>query len=307
MTQISRPGAFEFALIGLTVLIWGTAFAAIKISVLDIGAMWTATGRVVIGFIALVPVCFITGIQFPRTMRIWLLITAVAILNMVVPFLMISWSMNHIESGIGALLLGTTPIIAMILGHFFTKDEQINRYRLLAVVLGVSGVALVVGQDALSGIGASALLAQIAIIASGTCYVCAGIIMRRIDIKPIPFTTLALGIGSALLLILTFVFEGMPKTPGDNTWIALIWLGLLPTGLAYVLRFYLVRKVGIATFSVGMNSVPVFGIIAGAVLLNETIEAITIIALALVICGLFVARIATPALQSKTDTERSGS
>jgi len=76
--------------------------------------------------------------------------------------------------------------------------------------------------------------------------------------------------------------------------LALLWLGLFPTGLAYILRFYLVRKVGVSTFAIGMNTIPVFGIIFGAILLDEAVEVKTIIALGLVISGLFIARFGMP-------------
>ncbi len=115
--------------------------------------------------------------------------------------------------------------------------------------------------------------------------------------KPIPFTTLALGLGATCLIAIAIIVEGIPsQLPGMKASLALLWLGCFPTGLAYVLRFYLVRRVGVSTFAIGMNAIPVFGIIFGAILLNEAVEMTTIIALCLVISGLFVARLGTPKL-----------
>ena len=117
--------------------------------------------------------------------------------------------------------------------------------------------------------------------------------------KPIPFTTITLGMGAFMLILLALCFEGLPdKLPGVKASVALLWLGLFPTGLAYVLRFYLVRRVGGSTFAIAMNTIPVFGIILGAILLNEKIKLTTIIALCLVISGLFVARLGAPKLET---------
>ena len=282
-------------MLGLTAIIWGTAFASIKIAVLDLGAIWTATGRVFIGFLALLPVCAFTGFNLPKDLRSLGLTSLVALLNMVAPFIMISWSMHYIDSGIGSLILGATPITAMILGHFFTGDEQINRYRFLAVLLGVAGIVIVVGPDAVAGLGSTAFLAQLSIILSGACYVVAGIIMRRLDVSPIPFTTAALGVGSFILMLIAFSVDGLPSVPGQSAGLALLWLGIFPTGLAYVLRFHLVRRVGVSVFSLGMNAVPIFGIMIGAFWLNETVGGHVLLALGLIICALFVSRLGTPA------------
>lgn len=300
MTQITRAGRLDFALLILTALIWASAFAAIKFALVDLGPIWTAASRVGIGFLALLPFAFFGKAGFFITRYSLGFTFIIAMLITVIPFIMISWGLQYIESGITALLMGTTPFMAMILGHFFTTDESINRYKLLAVAIGMTGILLIVGPDAVRNLGSTSFVAQLAIIGAGFCYVSGGILIRRIDMKPIPFTTLALGIGAVCLVLLALVFEGVPeKLPGLNASLALLWLGLFPTGLAYVLRFYLVRKVGVSTFAIGMNTIPVFGIIFGAILLNESVEFTTIIALCLVVSGLFVARLGTPKLETE--------
>lgn len=295
MTQIKRAGRVDIALLILTALIWASAFAAIKFALEDLGPLWTAASRVAIGFLALIPFAMLEKSKL-RISRQELLITIViALLITVIPFILISWGLQFIDSGISALLLGTTPFAAMILGHFFTRDEPINRYKLMAVCVGMTGILTIVGPDAVRNLGSTSFLAQMAIMGAGVCYVSGGIMIRNVDMKPIPFTTLALGIGAFFLILLAILFEGIPtQIPGARASLALLWLGLFPTGLAYVLRFYLVRRVGVSTFAIGMNTIPVFGIIFGAILLNETIELKTIIALCLVISGLFIARLGMP-------------
>jgi len=295
MTSISRPGALDLLLIALTALIMASSFSAVKLALVDLGPVWVATMRVVIGFVVLLPFGIIRGIELPADFSTWFILVAIAALNIAIPFALISWGMKSVDSGISALLMGTTPFSAMILGHFITADEKINIYKIIAVILGLSGILIIVGPNVVSGLGSTAFLAQIAIVAASSCYVMSGFLMRGINMKLISFTILALGFGAAMLLILALLLEGVPQTmPGKTTLFSLLWLGLLPTGFGYVLRFYLVKRVGVGIFAMGMNTVPIFGVIFGAVLLGEQITVTTLIALALVVCGLLIARLGAP-------------
>lgn len=295
MNQITRAGRVDISLLILTALIWASAFAAIKFALEDLGPVWTAASRVFIGFLALIPFAIFKKSSFRISKQELGLAIIIAMLITVIPFILISWGLQYIDSGITALLMGTTPFMAMLLGHFFTQDESINRYKLMAVVVGMTGILLIVGPDAINNLESTSFAAQLAIIGAGFCYVSGGILIRKVDMKPLPFTTLALGVGAFALIILALFFEGIPKQlPGTKAMLALIWLGFFPTGLAYILRFYLVRKVGVSTFAIGMNTIPVFGMIFGAILLNETVELKTVIALGLVISGLFIARLGVP-------------
>ena len=299
MTEISRAGRVDVTLLILTAIIWASAFAAIKFALEDLGPIWTAASRVFIGFIALVPFALFSKSSIKISRNTFALTFLISLLITVIPFIFVSWGLQHIDSGVAALLLGTTPFMAMMLGHFFTRDETINRYKLLAVAIGLSGILLIVGPDAVRNLGSSLFAAQLAIIGAGFCYVSGGILIRKVDMAPIPFTTIALGLGAICLVGLAIVLEGIPPAlPGMKASLALLWLGFFPTGLAYVLRFYLVRRIGVSTFAIGMNTIPVFGIIFGAILLNEAVELTTIIALCLVISGLFIARLGTPKLET---------
>ena len=227
----------------------GRPFTAIKLVVADIGPVWAAAGRVIVGFLAVALLVPFLGKNVSFKSSGVRLIVLVALLNMVVPFVLISWAMKHVEAGVGALLLGTTPLIAMVMGHFLTDDERITRSRLLAVIMAISGIVILVGREALTGLGSAAIAAQLAIVAAGACYVSAGFVMRRIDMEPVTFTAIALGAGSVILAIFALTVSGPPPLHmSSEGFAALIWLGVLPTGLAYMLRFWLVKRVGVSTF-----------------------------------------------------------
>ena len=183
----------------------------------------------------------------------------------------------------------------MVLGHFFTSDEKINLYKVFGVILGLCGILVVVGPSMVLGLGSAKFSSQVVIICGAWCYVIAGFIMRRVDMKPLDFTVIALGAGSVMLILSALIMEGVPaQLPANRIMLALLWLGVFPTGFTYLLRFYLVKKVGVGTFALAMNTIPVFGIIFGSVFLGEAVTIETMIALSLVIGGLLVARLGSP-------------
>lgn len=295
ISTISRPGGADLALLALAAIIWASAFSAIKVAVYDVGPVWTAALRVTIGFMALLPIAMWKGIQWPAARSPWTMIVVIAALNMVIPFALISWGLQEVESGIAALLMGTTPFMAMVLGHFFTSDEKINLYKVFGVILGLCGILVVVGPSMVLGLGSAKFSSQVTIICGAWCYVIAGFIMRRVDMKPLDFTVIALGAGSVMLILSALIMEGVPdQLPANRIMLALLWLGVFPTGFTYLLRFYLVKKVGVGTFALAMNTIPVFGIIFGSVFLGEAVTIETMIALSLVIGGLLVARLGSP-------------
>lgn len=295
MSSISKPSALDLLVLALVAIIWGSAFSAIKIIVGELGAMWAAALRVCIGFAVVAPLLFFR--KNPPEIRLDHLrdIAIVALLNMVIPFILISWSMKHIQAGVGSLLLGLTPFVAMIIGHFATNDERITSRRAIAVAFALTGIIVLVGPGALTGLQSTALWAQLAVMMAGVCYVSAGFVMRRLDLDAVTFTAFALGAGSAMLCAIAGVSVGAPNLDlSQEVVLTLIWLGVLPTGVAYLLRYWLVRRVGVSTFALAMNTVPVFGIMIAAFYLGETVHWTTLVALGFVLTGLAIARSSAP-------------
>ena len=295
MSEITKPTLTDIAMLLGIAIIWGSAFSSIKVLVAESGALWGAALRVLFGFLAVLPFILLAKAGIRLRAAEVSGIVLVALLNMVVPFILISWALQHIDAGIGALLLGVTPFIAMIIGHFTTSDERITKGRALAVVFAMTGISVLVGPQAILGLGSATFLAQLAVVASGACYVIAGFVMRRIDLDPVLFTVYALGTGAIMLLSVALAWEGYPDfVLSSQAWVNLIWLGTAPTGLAYLMRYWLVRRLGVSTFALAMNAVPIFGILIGALYLGEVIHWTTLVALAFVLIGLMIARMTTP-------------
>ena len=292
MDTIRKASIADLLLFVLTAVIWGSSFVAIKVAVPETGPYWLATIRVTIGFLVLLPYAIWRGLVFPRTARTWLLLLLMAAFNVVVPFLLISWAELFIDAGVTSLLMGTGPFLALIGSHIFTHDDKLTPTKALGVLLGFLGVLTIVGFDAIAGLGRSNLAAQLACFLASLSYVVSGLLVRMIDIPPGRLACLALGVSSLALIAISLVADGRPSFDlSANAALALVYLGLVPTGLAYLLRFHLIRKIGYSTFAIGLNLIPVSGIVLGVLLLGETLSLHIILALMLVVCGLFVTRL----------------
>lgn len=290
--MIRKPNKLDYSLLLMLVIIWASAFLAIKIVVPETGPLWLAAIRVVIGFIVLLPWALWRGFIWPTQFRQWRLLLAIAALNVAAPFFLISWAELTIDAGIASLLMGVGPFLALVASHFFTEDDKFTPAKLLAVLLGFTGILVVVGADAILGLGQN-LPSQLAALCGSACYVASGILIRRLEgFPPVRLSCLVLGIASIILVTCAGVIDGPPDLSISGTaWLFLIYLGLLPTGIGYILRYRLIQTIGVSAFALGLNLIPVFGIAMGAAFLGEAISWTVVIALILVMSGLLVSRI----------------
>ncbi len=279
----------------LTAIIWASAFVAIKAVVVETGPLWLAAWRVAIGFVILLPYAIWRGFIWPQNSRMWLFICVTSLFNVVLPFFLISWAEQTIDAGVTSLLMGTGPFLALFGSHIFTSDDKLTVPKLIAVLLGFAGVLTIVGGDAISGLGGQTVWAQLAAVGGALCYTVAGLMVRRINIPPIRLGCLVFGTGMIMLIGAALVFDGAPNIQLSSTVIlALLYLGVFPTAIGQILRFTLIKRVGYAAFALALNIIPVIGVGLGALLLGEVITARTFVALALVLSGLFIARMGTP-------------
>lgn len=304
--SLRAPTRLDLALMISVALMWASAFVAIRFAVPETGPVWLAAFRVGLGFLALAPYAIWRGMVWPHSGGQWLLICGMAILNMVVPFSLIAWAGKTLDAGVLSLLMGTGPFLALIGSHLVTDDDRLTPRKLISVGLGFAGILVVVGPSAVAGLGGGSLEAKLAALGASLCYVIAGLLIRRIDMPPVRLACLALGIGALALVALAFVWEGPPnRDMSATTMAALIYLGIFPTGIAYILRFHLIRTIGYTRFSLSINLVPVFGVALGVILLGEPLSLSLIIALTLVLAGLFVAGSGHPAQSGSRTGEQA--
>lgn len=287
---LRQPTPTDFALLTLTAFIWASAFVAIRIAVPETGPVWLAAIRVGIGFLVLLPYALWRGLVFPRSSRQWFLIIVMAALNIAIPFMLVGWAGKTVEAGTLSLLMGTGPLFALLGSHLLTSDDRMTVRKFIGVAIGFAGILVIVGPNAIAGMADSPLAGMAAALAASLCYVVAGLFIRMIDMPPVRLAFLALGIGTIILLPLAFVTSGPPPAGiGTAAAASLVYLGVFPTGITYIMRFSLIRAIGYSRFALAANMIPVFGVILGAVLLGEKPSASILLALALVLAGLLIA------------------
>lgn len=287
---ITPATPLDITLLVTLAAVWGSAFMAIKIGVPETGPVWLVAMRAAIGFAALLPWALYRGWIWPSGFNEWRMITILATVNVLIPFFLISWAQQFLASSTTALLMGAGPLFALLLAHVSSDDDKLNSLKVLAVVLGFTGVATVLGAAAFKGLSSN-LVAQGATLIASACYVGSGTLVRRIpNIPPVRLSALVLGVSAAVFVPLALVTQGPMPALSGTAWTAIIYLGLVPTGIAYILRYHLVRKIGLSVFAHVGNMIPLFGVIFGVLLLDEPLTLTLMIAAVLIFAGLMVAR-----------------
>lgn len=279
----------NFALLVLLAAIWGGSFLFIKVAVLAIPPLSVVAGRVLLGGLALSLLLVLAGQRLPRERRVWLDFLVIAAIGNVVPFFLIAWGELVIDSALAAILMGSMPFGAILLSHLLTEDEKLSGPKLLGVLLGLSGIVVLVGPEALQGLGRG-LWSQLAIVAAGCGYALSSIYAKRRGLTRQPPTVTGCGvlIASSILVLPLALAHDRPWSldPGAEALLALLGLGLLSTGLAYVILFKLLASAGVTFVSLNNYLVPVFGLLWGALILGEAIPADSLAALALILLGI---------------------
>ena len=291
IASIRKPTTVDMSLLLVLAVIWASAFLVIKIVVPDTGPLWLATIRVVIAFLVLLPFALVKGMVWPKGARQWGLMCLIMLLNVVIPFFLISWAEQYINAGVAALLMGIGPFMALFGSHITTHDDKLSSAKVLGALCGFTGILVLVGGDALQGLGDN-LLGQGAAILGSACYVTSSLLIRKLGgFPPVRLSALILGMSSLTLLALSFSILGIPAHQfTSQSWLGLVYLGVFPSALGYVLRYHLIQKIGVTTFATSLNLIPIFGVFMSAWLLGEALSANVFVSLTLIVAGLVIIR-----------------
>jgi drug/metabolite transporter (DMT)-like permease len=277
-----------FALLGL---VWGSSFLWIKIAVEEIGPFMLVALRLLFGLIGLLGVMWAQRQSFPRERRVLLAFLFMGAFNTAIPFTLISWGETKIDSGLASILNGTVPLFTIVIAHFWLHDEKITLPRIAGLIVGFIGVVVLVSRD----IGPEGLTGniwgQLAVIAASICYATAITFSRRYlrGQSPVVQSTMTLLIADAMMWIATPIFERPLRFPTlPMTWLAIAWLGLLGSCLAYLLFFYLINAWGPTRASLVTYVFPVIGLILGIIFLREVADWRLIVGSILIVGGIVV-------------------
>lgn len=293
--------AAELALLGVLATLWGASYTFIKLGVATIPPVTLIAARTAIAGLLLLAVMQARGVAMPRDGATWRRFLVQACLNSVLPFTLIAWAEQAVEAGLAAILNSTTPIFAFLLTWAVTRHEPATGRKLLGVAAGLAGTLLIVGTEALGGLGRE-LPAQLAVVAATICYAGAAIFGRSFTgLSPMAPAAGSLVCGALVLIPVSLVLD-RPWTlrPSADSVLALLALSVFSTALAFVIYFRLIRTLG----SVGATAqaylrAPV-GVAVGVLFLGEGLSPTAWLGLACVVVG--VAAMTIPAsTQSRDD------
>ncbi|MDO8401498.1 MAG: EamA family transporter [Bradyrhizobium sp.] len=286
--------AVELALLLTLATLWGASYSFIKIGVATIPPVTLIAARTLIAGLLLLVIMRWRGIVLPMDAATWQRFLWQACLNSVIPWTMLAWSVRSLDAGLATILNSTSPIFAFFLTLAITRHEALAPRKLFGVCAGMAGICLIVGVEALQGLGAQ-LVAQIVAVLAAICYAGAAIFGRGFKgLDPMAPAAGSLLCGAAILIPLSLVVD-RPWTlaPSAGSMLALLVLAVFSTALAFVIYFRLVQTLGsVGTTAQAYLRVPI-GVAVGVVFLGESLTATAWIGLGCVVLGVAAMTIPT--------------
>ena len=288
-----QPKLIDYILLTILSIIWASAFFNIKIATYSYGPMTIALLRVFFGAIPVILLCVFKKIKIEAFTKDWYWFAIIGLINLVVPFFLIAYGVKTEQSNLAAILMSTTPLSSTILGHFFVKKEKINFLKTIGVLIGFAGIVYLFSDNLL--INENNFSSALLILVGSTCYVIGGVLTLKISRKKNENVTASILIWATIILIpITFIFEKpWSLNPSLPSTISLIYLGVVSTGIAWLLRFRILKNNGLVFQSQVAYLIPIFGIILSYIFLKEIITPKVLIALLAVIIGIYFVKRST--------------
>lgn len=288
----SRMGLVEWTMLVLLSMLWGGSYYFVEIALLEWSPLLIVGVRVFVASIVIWGIVLAAGLPIPRSLSAWMAFFWMGLLNNVFPFLLIVWGQKEIESGLAGILTAAAPIFSVIVAGVWLKDEPVTRPKLLGAVLGLIGVAVLIGPNALAGLDVN-LLAQVAVLGAALSYAFAGVYARRftrMNVDPIVAAAGQLLMSSFIMILLVFTFDSPAELieSSAKVWTAVIVMAIFSTALAYILYFRLLATAGATNAILVTLLIPVTAILLGAVFLDERLQWLHFLGMAVIALGLSV-------------------
>ena len=278
---------FVFILLGV---IWSSSFMWIKIAMREVGPLTLVAFRALFGLLFGVVVILIQRVSLPRTFREWFPLFVVGLTNIAIPFFLISWGELHIDSAVASILDATVPLFTILIAHFLLQDDKITMPKILGLVIGFVGIVLLMSKDI--GGSSSSLLGQVAVIVASIFYAISAIYIRKttVDTPGIVRSAGPLVSASVTMWLGALIFESPVQIPQLGiTWVALLFMGVLGSGLAFVMAFYLIHEIGPTRTTMVTYLFPLGGVILGVTFLHEQLTWQVIAGAVIIIFSLVIA------------------
>ena len=284
---MKQPKLFDYILLTILALIWASAFFNIKIATYSFGPVTIAFLRVFFGAIPVLLLCYYKKIKIEAFSKDWHWYAAIGFINLVAPFFLIAYGVKSVQSNLAAILMSTTPLSSTILGHFYTKNEKFNFTKTIGILIGFSGIVFLFSDNLL--IDENNFSSALLILLGSTCYVIGGVLTLKISKKKNENVTGSILIWATIILIpmVSFIEQPWNLDPRLDSTISVIYLGLVSTGLAWLLRFKILVNNGLIFQSQVSYLIPIFGTILSYIFLKELITFKVLISLIAVVVGIY--------------------
>lgn len=282
--------ALEWGMLLALATVWGGSFFFNEVAVRDLPVLSVVVGRVALAALILMAILRLRGERLPRGRRIWIAFACMGLMNNALPFSLIVWGQQHIASGVASILNAATPLFTVLLAHVLTRDERMTGGKITGVLIGLAGVAVMIGVGALRDLGVH-VAAQLMCLMAAVSYALAGIFGRRfrgMGVSPMATATGQVIASSLILLPLALIVDrpwGLAP-PGVAAIGALIGVATLSTALAYTLYFRILATAGATNLLLVTFLVPASAILLGTLILGEVLLLRHMMGMALIGAGL---------------------
>ncbi len=285
-----KPKILDYLLLILLALIWASAFFNIKIATYSFGPVTIAFLRVFFGAIPVLLLCYYKDIKIEAFSKDWHWFAMIGFINLVAPFFLIAYGVQSVQSNLAAILMSTTPLSSTVLGHFYTKNEKFNFIKTFGILIGFSGIIFLFSDNLM--INENNFISALLILLGSTCYVVGGVLTLKISKKRNENVTGSILIWATIILIPLVVIIEQPwnVVPRLDSTISVIYLGIVSTGIAWLLRFRILVTNGLIFQSQVSYLIPIFGTILSFIFLKELITIKVLVSLIAVSVGIYFVR-----------------
>ena len=302
---IHNPGLISWILLIILSAIWGASFMNVSIALESFPPLTLAALRIFIAAVCLTLIAFMLGYGLPSLssqngLKIWLHCLGMGLFSNILPFSMLSWGQQFVSSGFAGISMAVVPLLVLPLSFFFILEEKFHKRKLFGFIFGFIGVLILIGPNSILKLdGDFTSIARVACLGASFCYAVGAIITRRSpEVSLISFAAAALILSSIIIIPLALTIEGIPQHMSVRSFLAVSYLGLMPTAIATILLVRIIQTAGPAFYSLANYQVPVWSIIFGVVILNENLPIQFFIAFLLILTGLLITQAKTQ--RSKT-------
>ncbi len=283
---------WEWLLLVILSILWGGSFFFVGVAVKALPPFTIVALRVSLASLLLITIVYFSGKGSKSVFKVWPIFLLMGIMNNVIPFSLIVWGQTQIASGLAAILNATTPLFAVVGAHLLTSDEKMTLPKISGVILGFTGVAIMIGVEAFSHLGTN-ILAQLGVLGASLSYALGGIYGKRFSrmgIDPLVTSTGQVCASSLILLPLACMVDTPWKLgmPGMEVWGAIFGIAFFSTALAYILYFRIISTAGAINASLVTLLIPVSAVILGSVFLEERLAIEHYLGMAFIGLGLMV-------------------